>query len=113
MVRDMSNKLLDQLSHLECAASPGPWCVARQDDDHCMGLVAITNHCELVGDFDRNRLDGTQILAATLVQQPPYVVPTDKRWEENAALIVAMRNALPELLRLARIGLAAEAPMSA
>jgi hypothetical protein len=31
------------------------------------------------------------------------------KWDENAALIAELRTALPELLRLATIGLAAEA----
>jgi hypothetical protein len=51
-----------------------------------------------------------EVVAACLIQEPPYVVPADERYDENADLIAAMRNALPELLRLARLGLAANRP---
>jgi len=33
-------------------------------------------------------------------------MPQDQRWAENAALIAAVRNHLPELIRLAGLGLA-------
>jgi len=45
------------------------------------------------------------VVAACLIQSPPYVVTADDRHEENAKLIAAVRTALPELIRLARIGL--------
>lgn len=50
---------------------------------------------------------GEEMVAACLVQASPYVVPADDRFEENAVLIAAVRNALPELIRLARLGLKA------
>ena len=106
----MSGELLAQLSDLESHASPMPWRVVHLDDDHCMSLVAITNSDAPMGNAEGCSWEGAHILAATLVQQPSYVVPDDQRWDENAALIVAVRNALPELLRLAHVGLAAEAP---
>lgn len=105
----MSSELLDQLSDLECQASLALWRVVHLDDNHCMSLVAITNNDAPMGNVEGRDWEGTHVLAATLVQEPPYVLPDDQRWDENAALIVAVRNALPELLRLARIGLAAEA----
>ena len=49
------------------------------------------------------------VVAACLLQQPRYVDPPDQKWDENAALIAEVRTALPELLRLARIGLGQEA----
>ena len=51
---------------------------------------------------------GEEIVAACLIQSPAYVVPADLRHEENAKLIAVVRTALPELLRLARVGLASE-----
>jgi hypothetical protein len=50
---------------------------------------------------------GDEIVAACLIQDPPYVIPADDRFEENAAMIAAVRSALPELIRLARRGLRA------
>lgn len=56
--------------------------------------------------------EGLNIVAACLVQHPPYVVPDDHKWHENAELLVGMRNALPELMRPARRGFAVEARAS-
>ena len=49
-----------------------------------------------------------EVIAATLIQKPRYVDPSDGKYVENARLIADVRNALPELLQLAAIGLAAE-----
>jgi len=48
---------------------------------------------------------GSEVVAACLIQSPPYAVPADDRYEENAKLIAMMRTALPELMRLARLGM--------
>lgn len=105
----MHSEILDQLTRLEGKAAPAPWVVVQLNDNSCMSMVAITN-----GDMPAHHLaggdwEGSHILAATLIQDPPYVVPQDQRWNENAALIAEVRNNLPELIRLARLGLAAEA----
>ena len=75
-----------------------------------MGAIGIA--CELETgeheDMATFGYPGPELLAATLIQVPPYVISKDQRWHENADLIVAMRNALPELLRLALIGQATE-----
>ncbi len=110
----MTPDLLDQLAALDGSASPGPWFVRRLDDELCMGAYAVStkpatgrNESMRTGEWP-----GEDIVAACLIQSPPYVVPSDDRFEENASLIAATRNALPELVRLARIGLLAESGQS-
>jgi hypothetical protein len=49
-----------------------------------------------------------EMIAVTLLQEPPCVLPPDDRWDENATLIAEVRSAFPELLRLARLGLTIE-----
>lgn len=94
---------LDALASLDRAATPGPWHVGRFDDEHFMSAISV--EALLPG---RSGQSTSEVIAATLIQQPPYVVPSDNRDLENAQLIAEMRNALPELLRLAVIGLASE-----
>jgi hypothetical protein len=91
-------------------ASPGPWHVTNLDDDWAMSAVVITrtDHGADHLSMREETWPVADVIAATLLQHPRYVDPPDGRWEANAALIAARRNALPELLRLARLGLAAE-----
>ena len=101
---------LNQLVALEQAATPGPWYVRKLDDEACMGACAVSSRQD-TGQNESMRSGawpGEEIVAACLVQSPPYVVPADDKHEENAKLIAAVRTALPELLRLARMGLAPE-----
>jgi len=103
----MTFEQLEALEALERTASAGPWYVRRLDDEMCMGAYAVstspdTGACE---DMRSGRWPGSEIVAACLIQSPPYAVPADDRYEENAELIAVMRTALPELLRLARRGL--------
>ena len=104
----MTTGWLDRLVELDQTATAGPWYVRFMDDDLCMGAIAIGTE----PDVGKNELlvDGAVfgVLAATLIQDPPYIMREDQREQQNAELIVAMRNALPELLRLARLGLAIE-----
>jgi len=106
-----TNLDLDVLADLDRATTPAPWHVRHLDDHHAMNAVGIASE----PDTDRHEDmatahgEGPARLAATLIQVPPYVVPPDGRWQE-AEPIAALRNALPELLRLARIGALAEAP---
>lgn len=46
-----------------------------------------------------------KLVAVCLLQWPDLVHLPDGRWRENADLIAEVRTALPELLRLARLGL--------
>lgn len=105
----MTPEDLEALAALERAASAGPWHVRQLDDQDCMGSLAVSTHPD-TGCNESMRSGqwrGEEMVAACLIQAPPYVVPADDRFEENAALIAAMRNALPELIRLARLGLKA------
>lgn len=97
---------LDALTELERAATPGPWHVRFLDENHAMCAVGIATEPDTGEHEDMATFNswGPELLAATLIQAPPYVVLEDRRWDENARLIVAMRNALPQLVRLAKIG---------
>jgi hypothetical protein len=98
---------LDELARLDAAASPGPWYVRSMDDDLCCGARAAATKPNTPGDNDdltESTLHG--IVAATSLQHRNYVMPADGKGIENADLIAAVRTALPELLRLARSGLA-------
>jgi len=103
----MTNEDLDALEALERLASAGPWYVRSLDDEMCMGAVAVSTHPDtgLNENMRAGSWPGEEIVAACLIQGPPYVIPADDRFEENAELIAAVRTALPELLRLARLGL--------
>ncbi len=94
---------LAELASLEANATSGPWYVGRFDDEHFMSAISIEAY--LPGHAGEQRCE---VIAATLIQQPRYVDPSDSKWSENARLIAEMRNALSELLRLAAIGKAAE-----
>lgn len=99
---DMTGMDLGELAELESKATPAPWYVGSFDDEHCMSAISIEAY------VNPTHRAGGEVIAATLIQQPRYVDPSDQRWSENAELIVEMRNALPELLRLAAIGAAAK-----
>ena len=94
---------LEDLAALSDKATTGPWYVGSFDDEHFMSAISIEAYLP-----NEERGKGCEVIAATLIQQPNYVVPSDRKWEENARLIVEMRNALPELLRLSGIGRATE-----
>jgi hypothetical protein len=106
----MTLEELEALQALERTASPGPWYVRQLDDEMRMGAIAVSTHPDTGANEDMRSgtWPGSQVVAACLVQSPPYVVPGDDRHEENAQLIAATRTALPELLRLARLGLLRE-----
>ena len=106
----MTLEELEALEALERAASTGPWYVRQLDDEMRMGAIAVSTQPDTGANEDMRSgtWPGSQIVAACLVQSPPYVVPGDDRHEENAQLIAAMRTALPDLLRLARLGLRRE-----
>ena len=106
----MTSDELNRLAALEQAATPGPWYVRELDDEACMGAFAVSTRQDTGGNesMRSGAWPGKEMVAACLVQSPPYVVPADGRHEENAKLIAVMRTALPELLRLACVGLAFE-----
>lgn len=103
----MTVEQLEALEALERIASAGPWYVRRLDDEMCMGAYAVSTSPDTGANEDMRSgtWPGSEVVAACLIQSPPYVVPADDRHEENAKLIAAMRTALPELLRLVRRGI--------
>lgn len=103
----MTFEQLEALEALERIASAGPWYVRELDDEMCMGAYAVSTKPDTGANegMRSGTWPGSEIVAACLIQSPPYVVPADDRYKENARLIAAMRSALPELLRLARRGL--------
>jgi hypothetical protein len=89
---------IDLIARLETEATPAPWYVGRFDDEYFMSAITVEAY------IDREGRPSREVVAATLIQQPAYVVPNDNRFCENAELIAEMRNALSELIRLARLG---------
>jgi hypothetical protein len=83
--------VLDEIERLEKAATSGPWEKAPE------GSYPSDEAAKVLGPQKHNR-------AGHPVRYYAAQFPS----EEDAALIVAMRNALPELIRLARIGMKAE-----
>lgn len=89
---------LEELEELCRAATPGPWFVRVLDDDYAMNLVAVST-CSDTGRAERwPGFDHGEMVAATLVQHPRYVDPTDQRWNENAIFIATAREAVPRLI---------------
>lgn len=74
---------LDALEALEKKATQGPWQRYRNaDKEH----------------------DGKYVVSGADAYEPQLVLSTSDCEDNDIALFVAARNALPELLRLARIG---------
>ena len=102
----MHREDLNALTGIERAATPAPWFVRALNDDACMSGVGIaTTPDPLDGDALVGDWPDTGLVAACLLQSPPYIIPDDGLYHQNAELIAAMRNAMPKLLRLASIGL--------
>ena len=98
---------IDALAALEKSASDGPWYVRHMDDEDYMGAVAIANTppVSVEGSMRSGGWPGNSVIAVCLLQAPSYAIIDDDRFEENARLICEIRNNLPEILRLARLGL--------
>lgn len=101
---------VNALEALHRAASAGPWHVRKLDDELRTGALAVSTSPDTGANEDMRSgtWPGSELVAVCLIQSPPYVVPADDRHEENARLIAAVRTALPELLHLARLGLASQ-----
>ena len=100
--------LLEARSVLDDAAKPAPWFVRRSNDDACLGALAISTSPPDPDALFTPHWPAQGMAAACMPQFSGEVVPEDGRYAENAALIAALRNALPELIRLGRIGQTAE-----
>ena len=82
---------LDELARLEREATPGPWNAEVGSDDESADWRAVGPRCvPPAGSDGRAEVDGEQGCAQ------------EQQAQRDAALIAAMRNALPELLRIAR-----------
>ena len=104
----MTEDDLCELATLDGTASAAPWHIAFANDAACMSATFVTKNPS-VGRIYEPYGDPTapeDVIAACLVSE--IASADDCRWDENARLIAAMRNHLPELIRLARLGLAAE-----
>jgi hypothetical protein len=105
----MNEKRIIEIAVLEQAASPAPWHVTELSDDACMSAVTITKNPSKGREYSVfPEWIPEDVVAACLVQSPELANVDDRRSHENALLIAAMRNELPELLRLAKLGLAVE-----
>lgn len=82
----------DQRRLLKSNATPGPWYVRLLDDDQAMNLVAVSTYPDRERQERWPNFNQGEIVAATLVQTPPYVEVSDDRWEENARFIAFARN---------------------
>jgi hypothetical protein len=78
------------------------------DDELFMSAVTVSTRPDTGRSSETMGMVCGELVAACYVQHPPYVMPDpeadgeDSREDSNAALIAAIRNALPELIRLAR-----------
>jgi len=91
----------DELEQIELrynAATPGPWFVRHLDDDYAMSLTAVSTRPDTGRGERWPDFDSTEIVAATLVQQPRYVDAADQRWDENALFIAYARTDIPSLV---------------
>ena len=105
----MTMAMIKALENLDAIASPGPWLVRYLDGDASMGIVAVANAPD---DGSTGDTQSETVVAACLIRSPPDTPAGDQRWDGNAELIAEMRNALPHLLRLAKLGVAAEGGQS-
>lgn len=106
----MTAEDLEKLAALERSASSAPWNVVHLDDDLCMSAIAIMKNASS-GEI-RYRHDARWMakdtVAVCLLQDSERAIVDDGCWDENALLISTVRNILPELLRLAKVGLDVE-----
>lgn len=102
--------MLDELTALHESASPAPWHVCFTNDIVCMSSVMVTKNPSVGREFTLygDEWPSADVVAVCLLQEPDVAGVDDGRSTGNARLIAAVRNNLPELLRLARIGLAQE-----
>ncbi|MGI5520409.1 hypothetical protein ACQEUX_05595 [Micromonospora sp. CA-259024] len=94
----MTDEELAEIEELANAATPGPWYVRQLDDDFAMSLVAISTIPDTALGERWPDFDPSEIVAATLVQQPRYVDVADERWDENARFIASARQDIPRLI---------------
>lgn len=104
---------IEFLAKLNAEASPAPWYLREMDDNACCSAVNVSTSAEDYPGQDalaRSEWDEKSVVAGCLIQSSLRAVHADGLWFENAMLIAEMRNCLPELLRLARLGLSSTEP---
>ena len=97
---------LDELGHLDASASAAPWHIMNTKAGFMSATFVLKNPSkgrtyEAYGDEAQH----DDVVAACLLQHPQIAAVDDGRYAANAQLIAKVRNALPELLRLARLGM--------
>lgn len=98
---------LEKLQEIEERCTPGPWFVRWLDDQSYMSSVAISTDRGSVRNikFNNYQWDSSDIVALFLLQSPDLVNHIDGKYSENVEMVCAVRNILPELIRLAKLGL--------
>lgn len=99
---------LDDLERLLSRATDGPWFTRSLDDTAYMSAFTISTVSSKDDDYEQYAGGGWpahELVAATLIQEPRLVGHQQARWEEDAELIVKLRNMAPQLIELARKGL--------
>lgn len=99
---------LDELEQLLSRATDGPWHLRELDDKAFMSAVTISTVSSKDDDYEQYAGGGWpahELVAATLIQEPRLVGHQQARWEEDAELIIKLRNMAPQLIEWARKGL--------
>lgn len=108
---EIGEEMFAELEEIDKRATPAPWYVRWFDDEMCTnGYVVSTVDAGGVheeGNYP-SEWDPTEMIAATLIQTSGSVSPRKGSPGANSFLIALLRNQLPELIRLARIGYEAE-----
>ncbi|MBG0819589.1 hypothetical protein HS048_02295 [Planomonospora sp. ID91781] len=95
----ISDSGLQEIEDRAQAATPGPWHARFLDDVHAANLVAVSTTPDVKRGCRWPEWDGSELVAATLVQFPePYVTGPDDRWDANAVFIAHARSDVPRLL---------------
>lgn len=99
---------LDDLERLLSLATGGPWFTRALDDSAYMSAFTISTVPSKDNDYEQYAGGGWpahELVAATLIQEPRLVDHQQARWDQDAELIVKLRNMAPQLIALARKGL--------
>lgn len=94
----LTDDALAAIEERASAATPGRWYVRQLDDDHAMGLVAVSTVPDTGLGERWPEFEHSELVAATLVQHPRYVDGADERWDENAHFIAHARDDVPRLV---------------
>ena len=104
---EIGETFFTELEQCHKYATPAPWYVRWFDDEMCCnGYVVSTVDAGGVHEEATwpGEWDPGEMIAATLVQTSCSVSPSEGRPAANSFLIAMLRNQLPEIIRLARIG---------